>query len=353
MKNKNRIAFIIGSMRRGGAERVISILANAYAEKGWKVDIITLLDDSNEYELHTDIDIKYIGKNDKSRMKQLPEWITEIRRYVKESKPNRVVSFIARINIITIISCIGLDQRLIISERNDPAADGRSNFIRFITNVLYPLTDKIVFQTKWAKSCFPERIQKKSIIIPNPISINFQASKKKEKMIVAVGRLEEQKNHELLIHAFKKVHDYYSDYNLYIYGEGELRNKLTNLINELGLEKSVHLPGNISNVHEKISKAEIFVLPSNYEGLSNALIEAMMMGLACISTNCAGSNEVIQSGNNGLIVPIKSEKELIKAIELLIVDTTTRVRVSQSAKNTAEEFKIGIVLKQWENIIEE
>ncbi|MES1038115.1 glycosyltransferase family 4 protein [Peribacillus simplex] len=350
-KNKQRIVFLIGSMRRGGAERVISILANTYANKGWEVDILTLLDNANDYKLNTNIRVKSIANESISRARQLPNWIKSIRKYVIENKPDRIVSFIASINIITLISCIGLNQKIIISERNDPKADGRSIIVRVLTSLLYPLADRIVFQTKWAQSCFSEKIKKKSHIIPNPINVNVGSSKKKAKKIVAVGRLLEQKNHELLIQAFKKVHTEFPEYSLYIYGEGKLRDRLTKLIKEQGLSKSVFLPGNVVNIHEKISDAEIFVLSSDYEGLSNALLEAMMMGLPCISTDCAGSNEVIQNKDNGLLVPIKSEKELIKAMKILIVEDHIRERISHGAKETAKRFSKDVVVKQWLDII--
>ncbi|NPV51421.1 MAG: glycosyltransferase family 4 protein [Candidatus Methanofastidiosum sp.] len=347
-----RIVFLIGSMGRGGAERVISILANSYAERGWKVDILMLLNSRCDYELNHNVNVIPICNENKSRIRQLPNWISSIRKYVIENKPDRIVSFIARINIITILSCIGLKQRIIVSERNDPTADGRSIFVRLATHLLYPFVDCVVFQTKWAQSCFSKRIQNKSVIIPNPIHVTGLASNTKEKKIVAVGRLVEQKNHAMLIRAFKKVHDNYPEYKLYIYGEGKLRDALVKQIKELGLTNAVFLPGNVSNIHEKIADAEMFVLSSNYEGLSNALLEAMMMGLPCISTDCAGSNEVIQNGENGILVRVGSEEELIEAIKLLISDYNIRSKISEGAVKSSTNFNADIIVKKWQEIIE-
>lgn len=351
-QNKKRIAFIIGSMRRGGAERVISILANSYAEKGWSVDILTLLDDSNDYVLNSTINVKLIFDEGQLRVKQILNWIFTIRKYVIKNKPDVIVSFIARINIITLLACFGLNKRIIISERNDPTADGRTRMVKVATNLLYPLANCIVFQTKWAQSCFFKKIQNKGVIIPNPIHVTSEASSIREKKIVAVGRLYEQKNHEMLIRVFKKVHDDYPDYKLYIYGEGKLREKLTKQVEELELINEVFLPGNILNIHDKIKDAEIFVLSSNYEGLSNALLEAMMMGLPCISTNCAGSNEVIKNGKNGLIIPIRDENELLEKIELLINDKKLSENISKEAKKIKKIYNSEKVLKDWEEIIE-
>lgn len=346
-----RIVFLIGSMGRGGAERVISILANNYAKKGWKVDILMLLNNRCDYDLDENINLIPICNEDKSRIKYFPKWIFNIRRYIVENRPDRIISFVARINIITILSSIGLKQRIIISERNDPRSDGRSVVVRLATRMLYPIADSVVFQTKWAQSCFSKRIQKKSVIIPNPVHVTVQALSIKEKKIVAVGRLLEQKNHSMLISAFRKILDDNKDYKLYIYGEGKLREELIKQIKELELTEAVFLPGNVSNIHEKIADAEIFVLSSNYEGLSNALLEAMMIGLPCISTDCAGSNEVIEDNVNGLIVPVGGEEEIIKSIKQLISDEDLRNKISQNARTTATKFKASVITKKWEKII--
>lgn len=351
-KKDKKIVFLIGSMGKGGAERVISILANTYASKGWKVDIFTLLDNSNDYNLAPSINIIPIFNKNKSRISQLPHWISSIRNYVVKNKPDKIVSFIARINIITLLSCIGLSQKVIVSERNDPKADGRSWIINVATSLLYPLADKIVFQTKWAQSCFSKVIQDNSIIIPNPIEVNSKATMVKKNKIVAVGRLIEQKNHSMLIQAFKKIHQRYPEYYLEIFGEGRLRNELENKIKELELTESVHLPGNVSNIHEEIIDSEMFILSSNYEGLSNALLEAMMIGIPCISTDCSGSNEVITHKRNGMLVPIGSEEKLFEAIEQLIIDKELAFKIGKEAEFSSKAFKSANVVKQWDTIIE-
>ncbi|GMQ60448.1 glycosyltransferase family 4 protein [Vallitalea sediminicola] len=347
-----RIAFIIGCMGRGGAERVISILANHYAEKGWQVDILLLLNNRCDYQLNRNIKIIPICNENKSKISYLPKWMYGIRKYIIQNKPDRIVSFVARINIITILASIGLNKHIVVSERNDPASDGRSIIVRLATRILYPLVDCVVFQTKWAQSCFSKRVQNKSEIILNPIHVNTVASNNKEKKIVAVGRLLEQKNHAMLIRAFKKVNDEYSDYKLYIYGEGKLRDVLTKQIQELELVEAVFLPGNVSDIHEKIADAEVFVLSSNYEGLSNALLEAMMMGLPCISTDCAGANEVIQNGENGLLIPIGVTDKLIEAMKELTSNREFAIQLGEEAEITSQEFAKHNVLKKWEEVIE-
>ena len=353
MENKVRkITFLIGSMGRGGAERVISILANSYAERGWKVDILLLLDNRCDYKLNNNINLIPICDKDKSRIRQLPKWLTSIRAYVVQNKPKVIVSFIARINIITILACVGLNQHIIVSERNDPKSDGRSIFVRIATYLLYPLADGVVFQTKWAQSCFSKKIRNKSAIIPNPINITIEATQIKKKKLVTVGRLREQKNHSMLINAFEKVYQDYPDYELYIYGEGKLREVLTRQVHKLKLTEAVFLPGNVSDIHEKMADAELFVLSSNYEGLSNALLEAMMMGLPCISTDCAGSNEVIENEKNGLLVPVGDTNKLANAMKRLIADKDFARELGNNAKRSSKFYSAEKVIGKWEKVIE-
>ncbi len=351
--SKKKIVFIIGSMGRGGAERVISILANEYADNGWDVQIITLLDNSNDYILRESIKVINIINDKKSRIQNIPFWLIQLRRTFKQFNPDVIVSFVARINILTLISSLRFNKKIIISERNDPKSDGRSWLVKMATYLLYPLADSIVFQTNWAKSCFPKYVQKKGKIIPNPVYIEVKATEIKDNKIVAVGRLLEQKNHKLLINAFSKVVEKYPDYKLYIYGEGKLRRELINQVEKLSISDNVFMPGNVLNIHERISNAEMFVLPSDYEGLSNALLEAMMMGLPCISTDCAGSNEVIKHEENGLLVPIKDVRYLSESIVRLIQDRELANKLGKNAMACSDKFKSKNVIGDWEKVIED
>jgi GalNAc-alpha-(1->4)-GalNAc-alpha-(1->3)-diNAcBac-PP-undecaprenol alpha-1,4-N-acetyl-D-galactosaminyltransferase len=131
-----RIVFVIGSMRRGGAERVISILANQFADKGWDVQIIALLDGSNDYILRDSIKVTTINDKRKTRIQQLPSWLIKLRTIFKKYNPDVIVSFIARINILTLIASLGLNKKTIISERNDPKSDGRSMIVKLATYLI-------------------------------------------------------------------------------------------------------------------------------------------------------------------------------------------------------------------------
>jgi len=346
-----KIFFVLGGMTRGGSERVISILASYCAEKSWDVSVLTLLTGRCEYPLNPAVKLIDLSGGGGSRLVKAPDWIRQLRTLMRREQPDVVVSFVARINLLTLIAAQGLHCRVIISERNDPAKDGRSAFVKCAANLLYPKADGIVFQTGQARRYFKKRISEKGRIIRNPVRVSVKANPVKKDKIVAVGRLMTQKNHRMLIEAFSKVHENYPDCKLYIYGEGDLRCKLEKQVRENALEDCVFLPGSIPDIHERTADAKAFVLSSDYEGLSNALLEAMAMGLPVISTNCAGSDEVIRNGENGLLVPVGDAEATAAAIEKLLGDDELRQKIGAQAAKDAREFDAENILKQWRCIL--
>ncbi len=347
-----KIVFVVGGMKRGGAERVISILSREYIRKGWNVSIVLLLFSEIQYKLEDKISIIDLSGKISSRVMRAPYWLVNLRKYLKKEEPDVVVSFAARINVLMLLSAFGLDTKKIISERNDPIHDGRGRITKLLIQLLYPGADKIVFQTTRIKGYFNDRIRKKGVVIYNPIEVSADAQTVDSHKIVSVGRLEKQKNHYFLIEAFSNIVKKYPEYELWIYGEGTLRNDLENLINRLGINNRVFLPGIAKNVHEQIANAEMCVLSSDYEGLSNALMEAMMMGLPCISTNCAGSDELIQNNENGLLVSVGNREELEAAMEKLILDKGLANKLSTNAKNSSKKYSIEAVMRQWDLILQ-
>ncbi len=349
---KKRIVFILGSMRKGGAERVISILSRDFAGRGWNTDICTLLFDGVEYELDSSTVVHELSGCGGSRIRRLPYWLKSIRKLVKKENPDVVVSFAARINIITMIACMGLHRKIVVSERNDPSMDGRSRIVDILTEMLYPKASTVVFQTRRAMNYFGEKVRKNGCIIPNPINVAVTSLSPDKNKIVTVGSLKAQKNHMLLLDAFSDVVKKHSELVLTIYGEGSLRDQIQNRANELGIANKVFLPGKSSTVHEDIKDASVFVLSSDYEGLSNALLEAMMMGLPCISTDCAGSDEYIEDGVNGLLTPVGDKKALASAIEKFVENDEFRKKCGEEAKKVSKLVGLDCTLAKWRSAIE-
>lgn len=350
-KCSKKISFFLGSMGRGGAERVISILSNDFAERGWVTHIGLLLFNKVDYDLNETTKVFDFTGRLTSRLKRIPYWIKSVRSYIKKEKPDVIVSFAARINVLVLLAAIGTKTKVIVSERNDPWHDGRGLATRFMVRLLYPFAAKIVLQTKRSVAYFSKAIAKKCIVIPNPISVKCEASPVKRKKIVAVGRLAKQKNHEMLIRAFSSLPQEYNDYSLFIYGDGPLLEYLSSLAKSLGVENRVFFPGNVLNIHEQIADAELFVLSSDYEGLSNALLEAMMMGLPCISTNCAGAEEFIENERNGFIVSVGNKMELVKVIKSCLSKRQLLSMISRNAVESVSCLQKEKILKRWYSIV--
>lgn len=350
IEKSKKVCFIHVGMARDGAERVIAHLANNYAKQGYKVDIIMLLINICEYELHENIKVISYARPEKARFKNIWYWLKNIRNYVKKYKPNRIISFSMYINIFTLIACLGLKKNILISERNDPTSDGRNKIDIFLTKFLYRYADKIVFQTIRAQNSFSYSIKKKSKIIYNPIEVECYATSNKKNKIVTVGRLEKQKNQKLLIDAFSRINN--NEIILEIYGKGSLKKELYDYAVKLNIADRIIFKGNVNNVHECIKDAKVFVLSSDFEGLSNALLEAMMMGIPCISTRCAGSDEVIQNEKNGLLVELRDAENLAIAINRIIENPKLSKFLSENAKKTAINFKSSNVIKQWLDYID-
>ncbi len=349
-----KISFFIGSMAGGGAERVISILANYYSEKGWDVDIALLLKNEVGYKLNENINIVDLSGKSSSYFKNLFGWVFKIRKYLKKRKPDRVVSFIGRINALVLMSTFCMKVPIVVSERNDPKHDGRGNLMLKMCNKSYGFKrcKAIVHQTKYEESCFDSSLAPKSYIIPNPIEVKTEKGTPKKGRIVTAGRLGPQKRHTMLINAVTQLSAEFPEIKTDIYGDGELKNSLQELIDSNNMTESIVLKGNVSDLHTQIADADIFVMTSDFEGLSNALLEAMMLGLPCISTNYPGADEVINDGVNGLLVPMGNEEEFAKAIKRILTDNELREKLSAEALKTSENYKKEVVLKLWENVIE-
>ena len=349
---QKKIVFFTGSMGRGGAERVISILSDHFVCQNWDVTIVMLLHDrAGGYTLNDKVKVKTFFPENSGMVKKIICNIRNIRSYIKKTKPDVLVSFMAQNTLVSGIACAGLGIRYIASERIDPSMVKRNFIYKKILNSLYRRADKVIFQTERAKNYFGEKIKNNSVIIGNPISVEFEATQTNKK-IVSAGRFTQQKNQKMLIDAFSMIVKKHPEYVLEIYGEGKERQNLEKQISELGLEDCVFLPGNKKNLHECIKDAQIFVLPSNFEGLSNALLEAMMMGLACVSTDCAGSDEVIISGENGLLVPVGNKEELETAIVNLIEDKKLREQIARNGKKSVEKFRAENIVSKWIEVIE-
>lgn len=345
--NGKKIIFFDGTLENGGAEKVISILTDYLAQKDLPVEIITYYDSEIFYKFNDKIVIHSIIKNTKS--KNILKNILWLRKYIKNNA-GVVVSFLAPFNMIAITAKLGLKVPIIVADRSDPNVSPSNKIIRTARNFSYRFADLVVLQTKKNQEYFNKYL-KHSCVINNPINLQQNAGlslrKEHSKTIVSVGRLMPSKNHAMLIRAFNKFYQNHSDYNLIIYGEGPEREKTTELICELGLSEVVYLPGSIKDVNEKMSDAELFVLPSNYEGMSNALIEAMCLGMPVISTKVSGACELIENNENGILIDCYDENGLLEAMEKMITDDEFRNKCAQNATKLNDKLNVAKITSEW------
>ena len=345
---RKRLFFVCGSMSKGGAERVLSNIANYLTE--CDIYILTLLNFNSDYALNSNVQIIDLSQTG-SYFKNFFYWARNIRKTIRLYQPDTILSFAGRINILTIISSVGIRNNLIVSERNDPHNDGRSRSLIFLTNILYNLVDIVVFQTEYAKSIFSKKVQRKSLIIPNPISPELSkiSRSKIENKLVAVGRLEYQKNHKLLINAISHLHEKYPDYVLEIYGKGTLEEELNKQINDLGAQSFVYLKGQVDDIYNHIKSSALFILPSRFEGVSNALLEAMMLGIPCVTSNYPGSDEIITHNKNGYTFKNEDLYDLIRVIDFALSNDNTKI--VENAKDFLRKYDSEKVLETWRKVL--
>lgn len=352
-----KLLFYISTIRGGGAGRVLSNLANYMVHKGHDVCFVTNFPSETDYVLDDRVDRRNIEDYEGQYKKSIHNFvrISALFKVIREYKPDVCLSFMGENNVRLLLANLFLGRKCIVSVRNDPNKEYRLPYMRIIAKVLYSCAAGIVFQTQDAKEWFSKKIQSKSVIIYNAVADEFFRvdNKNVKKNLVAMGRLTEQKNYHLLIRAFSKIVDSVDD-NLLIYGDGKLREQLQKEINILGLNKRVILMGLTNKVAEVLSQSKAFVMSSNYEGMPNALMEALAVGVPSISTDCpcGGPKMLITNGVNGILVPVGDEIALSKEIKRVLTDSDFAIQLGKNAKIEAQNYRPEVIFKQWETYIQ-
>jgi len=352
-----KIVFIIGIMGNGGAERVVAILSNYLSKKEYDVSVITIYGNRQDYQLDNKVKHYPIICKSVSRILRPLERIRKVRRVIKSIEPDSVISFLTDVNIHTLFAMIGLKYPLILSERNDPNNDPSERWQRMLRNIIYSRCDGIVFQTKDAAAYF-DRILSFKIhkeIIPNPISPNlpyYSFGENKRRFITAC-RLTPQKNLPLMIDAFAEIIQKGYDCMLDIFGDGPLKEELTKYIEKKQLTTKIHLCGFSKCIYDEMLNSLAFIISSDYEGISNSMLEALAIGLPVIATDCpiGGARDSICNGVNGLLVPVGNKMELVRAMEKILKFSELGENLSRESVKIRKLLSIDNIADKWIDII--
>ena len=257
---------------------------------------------------------------------------------------------------MAIATSMFLPARVAVSVRGEPTMEYEGKLMQFLAKWGFLFADGIVLQTKQACEFFPKVVRKKAVILPNPINPLFLKKRytgEKEDVIVAAGRLDENKNHAMLIHAFAKIAGEYPNTKLIIYGEGESREKLEALVEEKGLADRISMPGSVTDIADRICKARIFTLTSNTEGMPNSIMEAMALGIPVVSTDCpcGGPATLIEDGVNGLLVPVGDAFALSDAFRKILSDAEFAEKLGENAYNITKELNPDKVNGEWKKYL--
>ena len=345
-----KITFVTDTLQAGGAERVISILANRLQERGYDIEIICLRMHKVFYEFNPSVKLTFAEDYVNGGIFKKMIWL---RKYTKQQKPSVVIAFMIAVYVVTLLSLAGSKIPVIVSERIDPRRTTKlKNVLRYL---VMPLMQHLVVQTEDIKSYFPAFIRKRTSIIFNPVTeAVFEAETAvigKKKRLINVGRLYDQKNQRMLIDAFSRVKGQFPDYELVIFGEGPLQEELQSFINDKGVSDSVKLMGKSSQIIEELKASEIFCLSSDYEGMSNAMIEAVCLGLPVITTDISGARDVIVDGENGYIVNVNDAAAFANAISKILSDKELMQKMERNNLLKANLFKADTIVDSWIGLI--
>lgn len=357
-----RVSLVISSLNAGGAERVMTTLANAWVARGWQVDLFTTHDAGREphYPLSPAVGLRSLDPRLPSPFRQLAT-VRSLRAAIRDARPDVVVSFLNYTNIMTLAACRGLACPVIVSERLDPRVIAIGPVWSFLRLLTYPRAKLLVAQTNTAAELYGALTGGRVRVIPNPVHAPAPRQADPASPVAAdghtilcVGRLQKQKGFDVALRAMSLLGPACADWRLVILGEGPERRDLERLRAELGLGDRACLAGQVADPWPWLRQAGIFLMSSRSEGFPNALTEAMAAGLPVISTDCpSGPADIITPGVDGLLVPVEDPAAMAKALAQLIDSGDLRTRFAQAAPGVLERYSLESVLAAWDRVLEE
>ena len=359
---QRHIALYIGSLEKGGAQRVLVNLASYLLQKKWRVTFVTTFRMEDEFPLPEGADRVISGLTETEtgalRTANILRRRKKLRGIWQQLRPDLILSFIGKNNIMAVQTAEGLGIPVLVSVRSDPAREYGDRMLRAAMHMTFPKAAGVIVQTEGAKAFFTEPIRRKCRVLPNMLQDAFVTTpvvQERQNRVVVVGRLDDNKNQRMAVKAFAQTAAEFPDWTMTLYGEGPDKKRIARLIRELQQEQRIFLAGNVEDVAGAIADARIFVLPSRKEGMPNALLEAMAMGLAPVATDCPAYavREIIEDGVNGLLVPVDDAEAMMKAMRELMRDREKTSRMGEAALRVREQYAPERVCAQWEAFFEE
>ena len=347
-----KLTFLIGSLGGGGAERVTVALGDYFCEKGYEVFFIAFSKANNNYEINPKIRVSFLPEN--TGRKALVYRIKELKKILKDQKPDYVISLGLGYQYLLLGNLLS-KYKFVLSERNAPQYFYKW-YEKIYVRYSYRKAYKVVFQTEDAQNYYGKSVEGKSKVIANPITAYLPEPymEKREKRIVAVNRLSQQKNLFMLFRALKKVLEKFPEYILEIYGKGEQKEELEKYAEKLNISDKVKFMGQKANVHKYIINASMFVCSSDFEGMSNSMLEAMAIGLPVVCTDCpiGGARMVIENNVNGILTPVGDDKRFAEAMIDLLGNPEKAEKLGKNASKLREELSVKKIAREWEELLE-
>ena len=359
----HKIVFITNSMGFGGAEKMLTFVANSLADRGHACCIInlnTVGDYINEKQQSVREGVKlFTVTGSPTGLRRHAFKMREIYRIAKEFNADILIGFTAFPNFYAKVVGDLLHIPTIMSERGDPgrtlADGGKDKVLLFLIN----RSRGGVFQTDGAMAFYGKGLQKRGVVIPNPIFVNGEVPsvsfEEREKTVVSVGRLDNmQKRYDVMIQAFKLFSAEHPEYTLKLYGRGSDEEQIKAWAKDAGILEKVRFMGLSAQPMQDIAKEGMFLITSDFEGISNALLEAMAVGLPCVSTDHTpgGARLLIEDHENGLLAPVGDAEKLAEAMCTFANDPALAKKCGENAKAVLTRFAPERIIDMWEQYIQ-
>lgn len=351
-----RLSLVISSLGRGGAERVLTTMANWWAGQGHEVRVVLLGENARpDYPLDRRITVTALNLAGQSRgvldgVVNNVRRIRALRSRLTADHPDVVVGFMDTTNVLTALAAIGV-ARVVLTEHMPPML-GLSFLWRVLRAITYFFADTVVVQTPEAQAYHPALLRRRIEVLPNPVEFPAASAESKGKVLVSMGRLAPEKRFDVLIRVFARLGQRFPEWTMTLLGEGEERVRLERLCESLGVADRVSLPGWVADPERVLATGGVYVMASRFEGFCNALVEGMSMALPAVAFDCPGGPKtIIRDGVDGRLVADGDEDALARAVEELMADGELRRAMGEKGAEVRNRFGIEASMARWDGVL--